>query len=138
MNIEHTIPFFWVTDMQNSLHHYVDLLGFKIIHQWIDNGKLRWCRLRREGANLMLQEFWKEGPHGNLPGGELGVGVSIYFLCADAIALYLEFKSKMIEVSKPFVGNGMWVTGLKDPDGYQLCFESKTDQPEEAVYNEKV
>ena len=33
----------------------------------------------------------------------------------------------------PFVGNHMWVTGLRDPDGYQLYFESPTDVPEDTV-----
>jgi hypothetical protein len=29
----------------------------------------------------------------------------------------------------------MWVTSLKDPDGYRLDFESPTDVPEETVYD---
>lgn len=34
----------------------------------------------------------------------------------------------------PFVGNGMWVTSLADPDGYWIDFESLMDVPEEKVY----
>lgn len=30
----------------------------------------------------------------------------------------------------------MWVTGVKDPDGYNLYFESMTDVPEETKYSE--
>jgi hypothetical protein len=33
------------------------------------------------------------------------------------------------------VGNGSWVTALKDPDGYELYFESPTDAAEETVYS---
>jgi hypothetical protein len=33
------------------------------------------------------------------------------------------------------VGNGLWVTSVKDPDGYLLDFESPTDTPEETVYS---
>jgi hypothetical protein len=29
-----------------------------------------------------------------------------------------------------FVGNGLWVTFLSDPDGYKLEFASPTDVPE--------
>jgi catechol 2,3-dioxygenase-like lactoylglutathione lyase family enzyme len=38
-------------------------------------------------------------------------------------------------LGRPFVGNGMWVTEIRDPDGYQLCFESPTDAPEESEYH---
>jgi hypothetical protein len=30
----------------------------------------------------------------------------------------------------------MWVTTVKDPDGYTLDFESPTDAPEESEYSE--
>jgi lactoylglutathione lyase len=36
-----------------------------------------------------------------------------------------------ITASRPFVGNGMWVTSLSDPDGYRLESESVTDVREE-------
>ncbi|MFI5156142.1 MAG: VOC family protein [Chitinophagales bacterium] len=137
MNIEQTIPFFWVMDVEKSLRFYTNQLGFEIRHQWINEGKLRWCSLHREGANLMVQEFWKDGPHANLPKGKLGEGVSIYFICQDALTLYKEFKSNNVDASLPFVGNAMWVTGMRDPDGYNLYFESATDVPEETVYVEE-
>ncbi|MFN2387148.1 MAG: hypothetical protein ABR576_12850 [Thermoanaerobaculia bacterium] len=40
-------------------------------------------------------------------------------------------RSRAIDAGRPFVGNGMWVTSLRDPDGYRLDFESLTDAPEE-------
>ena len=71
----------------------------------------------------------------NVPATPVGVGMSICFTCHDAIALYHEFCGRGIEAGTPFVGNSMWVTELKDPDGYKLFFESLTDAPEESVYN---
>jgi hypothetical protein len=106
-------------------------------NKWIDEGKLRWCWLQRGGAALMLQEFKKEGHHAWVPEGKLGVGVSIYFICEDALAIYREVTSRGIQASKPFVGNGMWVTSLSDPDGYRIEFESYTDVPEETEYSEQ-
>lgn len=44
-------------------------------------------------AALMLQEFWQEGHHANVPTEKLGGGVSSCFICADALALYHEFKA---------------------------------------------
>jgi hypothetical protein len=36
-----------------------------------------------------------------------------------------------MDASEPQVGNSMWVTSLRDPDGYRLDFESTTDVPED-------
>jgi hypothetical protein len=62
--------------------------------------------------------------------------VSICFICEDALAIYHDVKSRGIEASRPFVGNGMWVTSVADPDGYRLDFESVTDVPEDTEYEE--
>jgi len=51
-----------------------------------------------------------------------------------ALALYREFISRGIKARRPFVGNGMWVTSIADPDGYRLDFESITDVAEETVF----
>lgn len=122
--------------MEHSLRFYVDGLGFTMKHQWAPDGKLRWCWLTLGSAALMLQEFWKEGDHAGQPEGKLGQGVSLYFICQDAVAIYREVMSRGIEASEPQVGNAMWVTSLTDPDGYQICFESATDTPEETKLSE--
>ena len=82
----------------------------------------------------MLQEYWKDGKPGGAPAGTLGQGVSICFMCADALAIYRDVKAKGIPSATPFVGNGLWDLGLEDPDGYHLHFESPTDVSEETVY----
>jgi len=141
-NVKQAVPFFRVSDMQRSVRYCVDGLGFAMTTKWIDEGVLRWCWLERGGAALMLQEFRKEGhdswvPGGrNASGGKVGVGVSICFICQDALAIYREVISRGIQASRPFVGNGMWNFGLSDPDGYRIEFESYTDVPEETVYSE--
>ena len=134
-NVKQAVPFFWVMDIDASLRYYVDGLGFERINSWVDAGKLRWCWLELGGAALMLQEFWREGRHANLPVGKLGEGVSICFICEDALAIYREVTARGIQASRPFVGNGMWVTSLTDPDGYHIMFESPTDAPEETEYS---
>jgi lactoylglutathione lyase len=134
-NVQQAVPFFWVHDIQRSIHFYVEGLGFTITNQWIDAGKLRWCWLQLGGVAVMLQEFWTDGHHRNLADGKLGTGVSIWFICKDALALWREFLSRGLSARRPFVGNGMWVTQVSDPDGYDLYFESATDAPEETVYS---
>ena len=73
---------------------------------------------------------------GGWPTGPLGQGVSICFMCADAIAVYHDSRAQGLKPSRPFVGNNLWVTSLIDPDGYRLDFESPTDVPEETVYSD--
>src|SRR5262249_32887711 len=131
------VPFFWVTDIEASVRYYADVLGFVMTKKWIDEGKLRWCWLELGGAALMLQEFWKEGRHANMPEGKLGEGVSICLICEDALAIYREVAARGIQASRPFVGNAMWVTSLSDPDGYQIVFESHTDAPVETEFSER-
>jgi lactoylglutathione lyase len=130
-NVEQAAPGFWVHNMEESVRFYTDGLGFKMTNQWLDEGKLRWCKLELGGATVMLQEFWKEGDHINLPDGKVGIGVGICFFCKDAVTLWREFVSR--GVSAKFVGNGLWVTEIHDPDGYKLYFESPTDVPEETI-----
>jgi len=131
-NVKQAVPFFMVHDIEASVRYYVDGLGFTKTIEWVPDGKLQWCWLELGGAALMLQEFWKSGPHANVPRDKLGTGVSICFVCKDAIALYREFKTRGVECKRPFVGNRMWVTQTNDPDGYRLEFESPTDAPEES------
>lgn len=135
-NVKQAVPFFNVTDIETSVRFYVEGLGFQMTKQWVDDGKLRWCWLELGNAALMLQEFWKEGHHANLPTEKLGVGVSICFICEDALTIYCEAKARGLQPTKPFVGNAMWVTSLADPDGYRIDFESYTDAPEESELEE--
>ena len=135
-NIKQAVPFFAVSNMEESLHYYVDGLGFEMTNKWVPGKKIEWCWLQRGGAAMMLQEFRKHGHHSTTPEEKVGIGVSICFICEDTLELYHEFISKGIKASEPFVGNNMWVTSLTDPDGFKIEFESYTDVPEETKYSE--
>lgn len=138
VNVKQAVPFFWVSDVEKSVRHYTESLGFVMKNRWIHEGKLRWCWLEIGEAALMLQQFWREGEghNANVPKERVGVGVSICFNCRDALAIYRELRAKGVDAQRPFVGNAMWVTSVKDPDGYHLFFESPTDAPEESEYSE--
>lgn len=135
-NLTQVVPFLGVADVERSLRFYLDGLGFTIMNKWEPEGRIRWCWLTRGGASIMLQEFVKEGHGGQRPEGVLGQGVNLCFQCEDAVALYRELRSRGLEAREPFVGNSMWVTGLSDPDGYKLDFESATDVPEDTALSE--
>jgi lactoylglutathione lyase len=142
-NVKQAVPFFGVTNMEASLRLYVDGLGFKMTRWWIPedgeermphaDGRIRWCWLELGEAALMLQEFWA----GQAPKETLGTGASVSFQCEDALALYREFKARGVQMRRrPFVGNGLWVVPVTDPDGYRMEFASPTDAPEESELDE--
>jgi lactoylglutathione lyase len=133
-NVQQVVPMFGVRSMEASLRFYVDGLGFEMTNRWIDEGTLRWCWLQLGGAALMLQEYRPE----SVPKTRVGEGVSLNFVCGDALAIYRDVTARGIPVvQKPFVGNHMWVVHLSDPDGYSVFFESATDVPEETVLGEE-
>ena len=136
-NVRQAVPFFNVKDIEASLRFYVDGLGFTMTRSWDLEGRIRWCWLELGHASIMLQAYWKDGRPGGWPDGRLGQGVSVCFMCADAIAVYRAARSRGLEASTPFVGNSLWVTSLTDPDGYRLDFESPTDVPEETTYSDR-
>jgi catechol 2,3-dioxygenase-like lactoylglutathione lyase family enzyme len=134
-NITQTVPFLAVSNMVKSIAFYVDKLDFKITQKWVVDGSLRWCWLQRGGGALMLQQFPTDGHDAWIPEGKVGEGVTIYFICKDAVKIYHELVEQAIHASIPFVGNGMWTTVISDPDGYHICFESYTDMPEGTEYS---
>ena len=134
-NVKQAVPFFNVTDIEASLRFYVDGLGFVLTNQWVPEGRVRWCWLQLGEAALMLQEYRRDGHHAAVPPGPLGQGVCICFMCRDALEIYRDLTSRGIQATRPFVGNGLWVTSVTDPDGYRLDFESPTEVPEDTVYS---
>ncbi len=60
----------------------------------------------------------------------------LFVSCARCFGIIPRVYLKGNKVSEPFVGNGMWVIGLSDPDGYRLEFESYTDVAEETRYSD--
>jgi uncharacterized glyoxalase superfamily protein PhnB len=143
-NVKQAVPFFGVTNMEESLRFYVDGLGFKMKRWWIPDqadhqddykpdGRIRWCWLELGEAAIMLQEFLPE----RQPKEALGTGVNVCFQCEDSLALYREFKSRGIQTRKrPSVGNRLWVVPVIDPDGYRMEFSSATDAPEDTELEE--
>src|SRR5208283_3270505 len=67
--VAQVVPFLRVSDIERSLRFYTDGLGFTMAMHCIDGGKLRWCRLEKGGAAIMLQEIWRKGDRTGRPEG---------------------------------------------------------------------
>ena len=132
-NVKQAVPFFMVAQMDKSLEFYVNGLGFELKNKWEPKGIIEWCWLQLDNTSIMLQEY-----RNNILNENPGKGVCIYFICEDALTIYQQITFRGLVISEPFVGNNMWVVGVKDPDGYNLFFESPTDVPEETKYSDWV
>ena len=134
-NVQQAVPFFMVSNMEASLRFYVEGLGFKRTKQWIpdaESGKSAGAGSNSATPPSCSRSTFPENPLQQT----LGEGISVCFQCKDALAIYHEARARGLNPKTPFVGNGLWVTGFNDPDGYKLDFESPTDVPEETVYSD--
>ena len=136
VGVQQLVPLLMVKNMDASLRFYVEGLGFSMAKKWTPEGRIRWCWLELGTAALMLQEFVSDSHHASPIPAQVGAGVGLNFICRDALAFYHAMRERGIATQRPFVGNQMWVTSLRDPDGYSLHFESPTDAPEETEYED--
>ena len=115
-------PLLEVTDLEASVTFWCERLGFTVIGQAESEGHRFWCRLVRGGACVMLQEGAGNAPSGPAP------GVTLYFVCDDADAMYGDLVSRGLELDPPVDAYyGMRQIFVTDPNGYALCFESPTE-----------
>jgi uncharacterized glyoxalase superfamily protein PhnB len=121
--IRELVPLLFVDDIVRSAGFYCDQMGFKITGTWEPDGKLSWCRLQRDGSAVMLQQACEEDG----PAESRGRGIGFFFICDDAEAVFNEFSQRGLQLSPPEDAfYGMKQVFVKDPDGYELCFESAT------------
>jgi uncharacterized glyoxalase superfamily protein PhnB len=114
----------FVEDVGRSVAFYGERLGFEMTGKWEPEGRLAWCRMRRGGAVLMLQQACEEDG----PAAGRGRGVGFFFTCDDAGALHAELTANGLKLDPPSVAfYGMNQLFLKDPDGYELCFQNPTE-----------
>ena len=57
-------------------------------------------------------------------------------MCHDASAYYREVTARGGSMTEPRVGNRLWETEIRDPDGWNLAYESPTDMDEETLLSE--
>lgn len=113
-------PLLGVRDIHASLGHYRDGLGFEVVGRAEGEAGLFWCRLRRGGASLMLQQ---PGDPSSLPAAP--AGVTLYFLCDDVDALHAELIERGLTLAAPEDAYyAMRQLHLLDPDGYEIVFET--------------
>ena len=121
--VRHIWPLLAVQDINRSVEFYQDRLGFTVVGKAESDGKMFWCRLERGGSSIMLQQAEDEDG----PAEDRGRGISFYFICDDADAMYADLLSRGLQLRPPSLAYyGMKQLFVPEPDGYSICFESPT------------
>lgn len=124
-------PLLQVFDMATSLRFYGDALGFEIIstdqntvgpdHNWV------WLRLNE--VDLMLNTSYEYGSRPSAPEAlriSAHQDTALFFAVADVDTAYAQLRDKGIEVQPPRLAPyGMKQIYLRDPDGFELCFQAR-------------
>lgn len=127
LKFEGLCPLIQVFDMPTSLRFYRDLLDFNIEKQSAPGDQCDWVLLRRDEASLMLNTAYESPDRPPQPDPARIAAhrdTGLFIGCRDVDSVYEFLKSKGVELKKPIVtGYGMKQLYLKDPDGYELCFQ---------------
>jgi uncharacterized glyoxalase superfamily protein PhnB len=119
--ITELVPLLLVQDIERSTAFYRDSLGFAVSQTWEPDGRLAWCRLQRGAAAVMLQQACDEDG----PAQGRGHGVGFFFHCDDVQPLFAEFSQRGLKLQPPQTAfYGMQQVFVRDPDGYEHCFQS--------------
>jgi catechol 2,3-dioxygenase-like lactoylglutathione lyase family enzyme len=114
------IPQLRITNAEQSLRFFVEMLGFQI--DWehrFEPGFPLFVQLTRQGQTIFLTEHT----------GDCQVGGAVYFIVPDAARCMSEFEQKGIVPTNPLT-NMPWGTQefvLTDPDGNRLRFASEVE-----------
>ena len=139
MEFNQLIPEFDVFNLEETLHFYVDLLGFKIEY---DRKEERFVYLSFEKVQIMVQEIvagnnkWETGKL-EYP---LGRGINFEIDVEDITPIYNKLREENYEIffdieehwyrkDNVLLGNKEFL--VKDPNGYLLRFSEEL--PEKAI-----
>lgn len=129
--IEGMTPLLQVFDMAASLDFYCGALGFEVF-ETDDESKAPnydWVWLRLGRSELMLNTAYESGERPETPDPArvaAHADTALFFGAPDVDAVYRHLRGEGIDVKEPVIAPyGMKQLFVKDPDGYDLCFQWK-------------
>jgi catechol 2,3-dioxygenase-like lactoylglutathione lyase family enzyme len=125
------VPLLQVFDMPTSIAFYRDVLGFEVVSTSTPRGEhFDWALLRLNGMELMLNTAYEQDSRPPQPDPARIAAhddTAMFFGCPDVDAAYAYLRSRGQNVQEPKVAPyGMKQLYVRDPDGYNLCFQWET------------
>ena len=120
------VPELYVTDLENSLSFYRDLLGFETVYT---RPAENFAYIRRNNADLMLEEIGERSWLSDVLSHPFGRGVNFQIKVASIDALYAECSSSRAIIKVPLEHREYLAGNLvirqtqfvvQDPDGYLI------------------
>ena len=114
-------PVLHVTDVEASLHFYVNLLGFTSPWRYEEDGKAHVAQVDRQGCALILADTWPE----KVGKGLMFISLNVEPATRDAANAAVDALRAELEAREVAVKEGSWgyrLLVVDDPDGNQLFF----------------
>ena len=114
-------PVLHVTDVEASLHFYVNLLGFTSPWRYDEDGKAHVAQVDRQGCALILADTWPE----KVGKGLMFISLNVEPATRDAANAAVDALRAELEAREVAVKEGSWgyrLLVVDDPDGNQLFF----------------
>jgi len=125
-------PILSVTDVEASLHFYVDRLGFTSPWRYDEDGKVSVAQVDRQGCALILADTWPRSVGKALMFISLNVEPATREAATAALdALRAELEAKGLSVKEGSWGYRLLV--VDDPDGNQLLFNYPAETPPSVI-----
>ena len=128
-NLASIRPFFIVKDLQVSISHYIERLGFQLDFQGPDDDPF-YAGVSRDGIGIMLKAIMPDVlPQPNHTRHEWAPW-DAYIYTLDPDTLFEEFSQRGASFVKKlsFIGEGLWGFEITDADGYVLAFFQLRDE----------
>lgn len=121
-----------VFDMPTSVRFYRDVLGFEIVQTTPREGdQFDWGLLRLDNVEVMLNTAYEQDDRPAQPDSARIAAhrdTCLYFGCPDVAAAYRHLLAQGIRVEEPKIAPwGAKQLYVRDPDGYQLCFQWRAE-----------
>jgi predicted enzyme related to lactoylglutathione lyase len=116
-------PYFFVEDIATSANYYRDKLGFSYDRFWGDPPSF--CMVWRRGVVIMLKQLTAPGAvRPNRSVDPCDEAWDAYVWVDDADALYAEFQSSGVKITRPICDQpyGCREFDVEDCNGYRICF----------------
>jgi catechol 2,3-dioxygenase-like lactoylglutathione lyase family enzyme len=130
-------PVLHVTDVEASLHFYVNRLGFTSPWRYEEDGKVHVAQVDRQGCALILADTWPE----KIGKGLMFISVNVEQETREAAIAALDALRAELEAKGVSVKEGSWgyrILVVDDPDGNQLFFNYPNETASGKVVRDEV